>query len=235
MKITILLSCLIVISAIAAHESRADGAVVDKVYHPYVLPNERELEWRMTSRKRDGEEVLTHRFGFGHSVSEYVSVEGYLIGERDDDNSFGLQSYEIEARWMITEQGKYWGDWGMLFELEKEHKRNNWEYSTALLFEKEFGRTSLTMNLFALYEWGEDISNEWETEFRLKYRYRWLPQIQPAIEIYSGEDFVGVGPAFMGIQRFSGQKQLKWEAGFITEVSKGTSDNTFRVALEYEF
>ena len=27
----------------------ADGIVVDKVYHPYVLPFERELEWRLLS------------------------------------------------------------------------------------------------------------------------------------------------------------------------------------------
>lgn len=136
---------------------------------------------------------------------------------------------------MITEQGRYWADLGMLFELEKEHQQDNWETSAAVLVEKEFGRTSLTMNLFAIFEWGEDLDAEWESEFRLKYRYRWLPQIQPAIELYMGEDYSGIGPAFMGIQRYDGQKQLKWEAGFIYEVSNSGTDKTFRLALEYEF
>lgn len=104
-----------------------------------------------------------------------------------------------------------------------------------MLVEKEFGGTSLTMNLFAIFEWGEDLDAEWESEFRLKYRYRWLPQIQPAIELYMGEDYSGIGPAFMGIQRYDGQKQLKWEAGFIYEVSNSGTDKTFRLALEYEF
>jgi hypothetical protein len=46
---------------------------------------------------------------------------------------------------MVTEQGQYWADWGMLFELEKQHNRDNWELITGALFEKEFGRTSLTI------------------------------------------------------------------------------------------
>jgi hypothetical protein len=43
-----LLYCLFSISI-----SWADGIQVGKVYHPYVLANERELEWRLTSRQND--------------------------------------------------------------------------------------------------------------------------------------------------------------------------------------
>jgi hypothetical protein len=32
-----------------------------------------------------------------------------------------------------------------------------------------------------------------------------------------------------------GQKQLKWEAAFISEISNAGKDHTLRVALEYEF
>ena len=39
-----------------------------------------------------------------------VTVEGYLLGGRDADDNFGLNSYEIEARWMLTDQGQYWAD-----------------------------------------------------------------------------------------------------------------------------
>ena len=40
---------------------------------------------------------------------------------------------------MLTEQGQYSADWGLLFELEKDRILNNWELTTGLLFEKEFG------------------------------------------------------------------------------------------------
>jgi hypothetical protein len=219
----------------SSREAIADGMVVDKVYHPYVLPNEREFEWRLMNRQTEQHSLLGQRIAFGQSISETVMLEGYLIGEKTRDEDFGLQAYEIEIRWMMTEQGEFWADWGMLFEIEKQHRSNDWEVTTGIIFEKEFGRTSLTLNLFGIYEWGETVQDEIEMEFRLKYRYRWLPQIQPAIEVYTGEDFFGIGPAFMGIQRFDGQKQLKWEAGFITELSNSGRDHSLRLTLEYEF
>ncbi|MBA6234123.1 MULTISPECIES: hypothetical protein [unclassified Colwellia] len=213
----------------------ADGVVVDKVYHPYVLPNEKEVEWRLLSHQTDNTNDLAQRFAYGQSVFDNMMVELYIVGERDVDGNFGVSAYEIETRWMLTEQGEYWADWGMLFEVEKEHNKDSWEVTSGLLFEKEIGRTSLSINAFLIYEWGNDIQNEIEMEFRAQYRYRWLPQFQPAIELYSGEDYVGIGPAFMGIQRFAGQKQLKWELGFITGLNGKSKDHILRVAIEYEF
>jgi len=213
----------------------ADGVVVDKVYHPYVLPNEREVEWRLLSHQKDSGNALAQRFAFGHAVSSNVTLEAYLVAERDESGHFKLMSYELETRWMVTEQGEYWLDWGMLFEIEKEHQEKKWELTTGILVEKEFGRTSLTFNAFIIYEWGEDITNEFETEIRVQYRYRYMEQFQPAIELYSGENYIGLGPAFMGIQRFDGQKQLKWEMAFITGLNGEDKDHILRMAIEYEF
>ncbi|MDX2370235.1 MAG: hypothetical protein QNK36_17805, partial [Colwellia sp.] len=155
--------------------------------------------------------------------------------ERDVNDDFSLTSYELEARWMLTEQGEYWADWGLLFEIEKEQRQKNWEVTSGVIVEKEFGRTSLTFNAFIIYEWGNTILSEFETEFRLQYRYRYLEQLQPAIELYSGENYLGIGPAFMGVQRFDGQKQLKWEMGFITGVDSRSKGHILRLAIEYEF
>jgi len=213
----------------------ADGVVVDKVYHPYVLPNEREVEWRLFSRKDSENNKLAQRFAYGQSLTDTVMLELYLVGERDIDGDFSLTAYELEARWMLTEQGEYWADWGLLFEIEKNQSQNNWEVTSGVLVEKEFGRTSLTFNGFFIYEWGNTIVSEIETEFRLQYRYRYLEQFQPAIELYSGENYLGVGPAFMGLQRFAEQKQLKWEIGFITGLDSRSKGHVLRVAIEYEF
>ena len=230
------LNCmLILLLGLISKQVQADGTSVDKVYHPYVLANEREFEWRFTSRKNDDGNVLSQRIAYGHALSEYFMIEAYIIGERDENDDFGLQAYELEGRWMLTDQGQYWADWGLLFEIEKQHRSDAYEVSTGLLFEKEFDRTSLTLNALLIYEWGKDIQNEFESEFRLKYRYRWLPEFQPAFEIYTGEDYVGMGPAFMGIHRYQGQKQLKWELGFIAGLNGDDKDHTLRFTLEYEF
>ena len=213
----------------------ADGVVVDKVYHPYVLPNEREVEWRLLSHKESENNNLAQRFAYGQSLTDTIMLELYLVGERDINDDFSLSSYELEARWMLTEQGEYWADWGLLFEIEKVQRQKNWEVTSGVLVEKEFGRASLTFNAFIIYEWGKTIVSEFETEFRLQYRYRYLEQLQPAIELYSGQNYLGIGPAFMGIQRFDGQKQLKWDVGFITGLDSRSKGHILRVAIEYEF
>ncbi len=215
--------------------AQADNFTVDKVYQPYVLPFEREFEWRLTSRQNDNGNVLMQRFSFGHALSEFVILEAYIVGARDENQDFGVEGYELELRWMITEQGRYWADWGTLFELEKQHNTNDWEVKAGLLTEKEFGQFSLTTNVTLVYEWGETVANEWESEFKAKFRYRWLPEVQPGVEVYVAEDFIGVGPAFMGIKRFDRQKQLKWELGFIAGLNGDSKDHTLRMSLEYEF
>ena len=215
--------------------AHADGMVVDKVYHPYVLPFEREVEWRFVSHQTDSGNILAQRLGLGGAINDTMALEGYLVGERDDNGDFGLQAYELELRWQLIEQGRLWADWGALFELEKQHTKDVFEATTGFVVEKEIDRASLTLNAFLVYEWGQDIENEWESEFRAQYRYRYRAAFQPAIEMYLGEDFVGIGPGFIGLHRFDGQKQLKWEAGFITEISQSEKNHSFRMALEIEF
>lgn len=213
----------------------ADGNPVDKVYHPLVVANERKVEWRLTSRQTDEKNVLAQRFAYGQAITEYLIIEGYISAERDVSDDFGLQGFELEARYMLTDQGQYWADWGVLFEFEKQHDSNTFEVTSGLLFEKEFVHTSLTLNALLIYEWGANVQNEVETEFRLQYRYRFMPEVQPAIEIYTGQDFVGIGPAFMGVHRYEGIKQLKWELAFIAGLNGKDKDHTLRFALEYEF
>ena len=225
----------IALCAVFSSNGYADNFTVDKVYHPYVLPFEREFEWRLTSRQNDDGNVLMQRFSFGHALSEFMILETYLVGARDENQDFGLESYEVELRWMMTEQGRYWADWATLFELEKQHNTDDWAVKAGILTEKEFGQFSLTTNISLVYEWGQTVENEWESEFKAKFRYRWIPEVQPGLEMYVAEDFIGVGPAFMGIKRFDRKKQLKWELGFIAGLNGDSKDHTLRMSLEYEF
>lgn len=213
----------------------ADGIVVDKVYHPYVVANEREIEWRLLSSQTDTVNRLGQRIGFGYSIAEDVAIEAYMIGERDEQGDFDLSAFEFEARLMLSEQGQYWADWGAVFEFERNTLANSYELTSGLITEKEFQKTSLTLNLFLIYEQGDTIDNELESEFRAKYRYRYMPEFQPAIELYAGENFVGLGPALMGVHRINGQEQIKYEIGFITEIAHSGKDHSFRLAIEYEF
>lgn len=222
-----------------APQAQADGIVVDKVYDPYVQPLETEIEWRALAMRDDEQDDLDslqlHRLGLGRSFGERWFGEVYLIGERDEDESFDLEGVELEAKRQLTEQGEYAADWGLLFELEKERSEDQWEAAAALIAAREWGRWVGTANLFAIYEWGSDIDNEFESQLRLQARYRLSEAFEPALELYAGQDTVGIGPVASGVQRFTGARQLYWEFGLIQGITGDSPDQTLRLLLEYEF
>lgn len=218
----------------------ADGIVVDKVYDPYVQPLETEVEWRAVAMRDDEQDDLDsrqlHRLGLGRSFGERWFGEVYLIGKRDEDESFDIEGVELEAKKQLTAQGEYAADWGLLFELEREYgEEDKWEAATALITAREWGRWVGTANLFALYEWGDDIDNEFESQLRLQARYRLAEVFEPALELYAGQDTVGIGPVARGGLRFAGARRLYWEVGLIQGVTDDSPDQTLRLLLEYEF
>ncbi|MFC4654244.1 hypothetical protein ACFO3I_04295 [Rheinheimera marina] len=216
----------------------ADGRVVDKVYHPYVNALEREFEYRYFYQRQSdhpNNNAMGQKLGYGFSVSDRMALELYLNAERIHPDDYRLSGYEAELRWMLTEQGQYSADWALLFELERQNNDDNYELTTGVLVEKEFGPTSLTVNALLVYEWGQTLKDEIESEFRAQYRYRYLPALQPSIELYSGEKYKGAGPGFMGVHKFSTMQQLKWEAAVVFAIDNQTVDKTIRFALEFEF
>jgi hypothetical protein len=216
----------------------ADGRVVDKVYHPYVQPLEREFEYRYVYQRQPNhpnDNDIAQQVGYGFTLTDTTAMALYLIGERTPDEKYQLTGYEAEVRWMLTEQGQLSWDYGMLFELERADEERNYEFTTGLLMEKEFPVTSLAINALLVHEWGETVDTEWEAEFRLQYRYRYLPWLQPSLEVYSGEDYNGMGPGFMGVHKFTPMRQLKWEAAWVFPLDSETINNTARFALRYEF
>lgn len=208
----------------------ADDLAVDKVYHPYVQPLEREVEWRMVAA--DGDHL--QRLGIGRSVNDRVFVEGYLLAAEEDD-TFRLEGYELETRIQLSEQGEYAVDWGMMVELEKAHQEDEWELATALLMEKQWGRWVGAANLWLEYEWGDEVQDEFETAVALQTRYRLSPKFEPAIEFYGGENTRALGPVAMGDVRFAAGKKLHWETGVLFGLSKKTPDTILRLLAEYEF
>ena len=210
---------------------QADGVAIDKIYHPYVQPHEREIEWRMI----DYDGIQKHRVGLKKSFVGNFYIEGYFIGKDTEEDSLSLTAHEVELLWQLTEQGEYSADWGVLFELEKEQHENNWEFSTGAIVEKEWGRWTGTANLYAIYEWGDTIKNELESALALQARYRYSRLFEPALEFYGGEDTRGLGPVIMGDIRVGPGKKIHWETGAIIGLDSKIPDKTWRFVAEFEF
>jgi hypothetical protein len=229
---------LLTLLPLFSQSALADGSVIDKIYHPYVDALENELEFRSIFQDKqaglDNPKEI-HRLALGRSIGESLFGEVYLIGNKSRSGSFDLEAYEFELKWQLTEQGEYAADWGVLFEFEKEIDEDAQEVAVGLFAEKEFGRWSGTANLFLIREWGEDIENEYETALSLQARYRYSRSFEPAIELYTGQDTTGIGPAVIGNFALGTRKSLNWEAGLILGIDNESPDQTFRFLLEYEF
>jgi len=222
----------------AARAVSADGTVIDKVYHPYVQALEHEIELRASIEdggNTSANDRQTWRLGYGQSISDNWFGELYLIAGQSSSESFRVEQYELEALWQLTEQGEYPVDVGMLFEYEHDRSADVMEISTGLLLEKEWQRWTGTANIYAIYEYGSDIRNEFETAAALQLRYRYSRQFEPALEYYKSEDIVALGPVVMGAWSLGQARQLRWEAGMINAIDSDTPDRTFRLLLEYEF
>ncbi|MGB5584002.1 MAG: hypothetical protein WBO93_10470 [Gammaproteobacteria bacterium] len=230
-----IVSGLILGSSLFMSDAAADGLAIDKVYHPYVQPLEREIEFRwLRFNTKDSGKNDIYRLGYGQSLSADWFAEIYIIGGNEQDE-LSADAYELEAKWQLTEQGEFSADWGLLFELEREADRPNWEFSTSLLVAKEWGRTVGTANLGLAFESGSDIEDELESFAALQLRYRYSRALEPALELYSGQNTLGAGPVLMGEQRFGIRKKLHWEFGTIFGISDETPDTTLRALAEFEF
>ncbi len=215
----------------------SDGSSIDKVYHPYVVETEREIEWRTVfqSDAKDRFSQQIQRLGLGYSFTDSLFTEIYIIGERLPQNNFKIAQLEFEALWQLTEQGEYEYDWGLLFELESRTKEKIWDLSTGLLIERSWGRWTGTANIALEYEWGEDIQNEFETSFATQFRYRYQPSFEPAIEFYQSQNTTAIGPVIMGNLRFGSAKKLHWELGVLFGLKDNTANETLKTIIEYEF
>ena len=214
------------------------AAAVDKVYHPYVEPQERELEYRVTgySDGDDNRDFQTHRLGFGYGISNRIAVEAYLIGEKYAGDALQLEAYELELRWQLNEQGAEWLDGAMLFEVEHADDGSYSEIGAGFIAEKELDQHwSATANVIARYEFGDEVSDKLEGEAVAQVRYRLSQPLEPALEAYWDEDIIAFGPAALGVLPLGGRNRLKWEAAALLAVEHDIADKIFRASLEWEF
>lgn len=216
----------------------ADGITIDKVYHPYVQPLEREVELRWLQFNDDtSNNNQVYRLGLGQSFTDTLFAEVYVVTEKNNDSDDSrISAYEAELKWQLTEQGEYSADWGLLFELENQTDDSILDAAATLLVEQEWGgRYVGTANLSLGFEVGGDIDSEMESAAAMQIRYRYSRALEPALELYISPATLGLGPVLMGDKRFEAGKQLHWEFGIIAGLSEKTPNATLRALMEYEF
>jgi hypothetical protein len=123
-----------------------------------------------------------------------------------------------------------------LFEAEMGYGVERYAVAAGVLWEKELGqRWVAAANALVEFEFGEGISDEFETAFRGQLRYLAGPALEPAVELYLDDQDHAFGPALMGALRLAPGRQLHWELGFLLGLDAATPDSSLRAAIEFEF
>jgi len=221
----------------AALMTAGNTFAVDKVYHPYVEPSERELAYRVTGFK-DGDgraDTQVHRFGVGYGVTDHVAIDAYFIGTKEGGDTLKVEAYALELLWQLNEQGADWLDTALQFELE--HAEGDYtELSVGFISEKEISaRWSAAANFIAHYETGPKPKDDFEGEMAAQIRYRFFPQFEPAAEAYWDENVIAVGPAAVGMLQLDEHNRLKWQAAALQSTKQTWAHRIFRLSLEWEF
>lgn len=216
--------------------SWADGSVVGQIYAPYVQPLEREIEFVWVDDHRTQGSLLPSarwaKLGYGSSWWDGIYSEFSVTRVDEDGNRY--EQVELENVWQLTEQGEYRSDWGVMLELETTLGRDAHEVTFGLLNSIDWGKVTLLTNVRVAQEWGGDIDDELETALAMQARYRSGRSFEPSIELFVGEDTLSLGPGATGIVKYSGGRQIRWNAALLKGFAAG-SDYSVKLELEYEF
>jgi high-affinity iron transporter len=231
--------------AIGSHPqaSRADHVV----YSPLVEEGEKAIEFR-GHYDFDGSDALdggeAYKLELEWSPFAWWRTEALVEWESEPGEDLDATEVAWENVFQLTEQGKYWADFGLLAEYAYSLEDDGEDaIELALLAQKDFGRNEARVNL--VFEQPLESGADLEMEYRWQYRYRLDERFEPGIEMYGGLGEWGefgsfndheqqLGPAMYGKVR-TASGAFKYEAGLLFGLNDETPDATVRFLLEYEF
>jgi high-affinity iron transporter len=245
MRTAAVLPAMLLALAIAGHptDSRADHVV----YSPLVEEGEIAVELRGhydfdSSKSLDGGQAYKAEVEW--APTSWWLTEVLVKYEREPGEDIDATEIASENIFQLTEQGKYWMDFGLLAEFVyslEDGGANALEIG--LLGQKDFGQNEVRVNL--VFEQALESGADLEMEYRWQYRYRLDERFEPGIEMYGGLGEWGefgsfndheqqLGPAMFGKFRTS-KGAIKYELGLLFALTDETPDTTVRFLLEYEF
>jgi len=205
------------------------------VYEPYVEYGEKEMELYMQYTD-DSNDVIDgsqqYVLEFAHGIRPNLFVEAKVIFDKYSDSDLDTKAIGVEAIYQVTEQGQYIVDVGLLAEVVYSIDDSEIEeVEFGPLLSHDFGASTLTANIIAEYEREE---KKIEGGLNLQWKWRYSSDMEPAVELYTNEYVTIAGPVLMGEIK-TGQTKLGYQVGWLAGIDNASPDNTFKLALEYEF
>ena len=212
------------------------------VYSPYVTEGQSEVEVR-GHEQYDGDPALNteraYAVSIAHAFTDWWHPEIYLGSyEREPGGPNQLQGYEFENIFQLSEQGRYWADFGFIA---------SYEYNTqpgvpgvlefGPLFEKHNGRVMQRLNFIWEKELGGGADGRYAFRATYAATYSFTHGFAPGLEAYyrPGDDSRQLGPALYGEITSEHGNELEYSVAYLLGLNRGAPDRVLAVRLEYEF
>jgi hypothetical protein len=238
---------LMVLMIVSPREARAEF----KVYSPYIVQGELELETRGIvsadkDKKKDGNKTFIYEISYSPTARWYTAalLEQAQEHEPGKNNDLRLDSVAWENILLLTEPGQYWLDAALYLEYEKGLKSADaHQLEGKLLLEKTLGRWTFTANpIFVKPIGGGEHGTQFEYAWATRYRFR--PELEPGFEAFGAigridaadnlsDQVHQIGPDIRGAFRL-GSGKLLYNAGYLLGITDAAPSGAFKFELEYE-
>jgi hypothetical protein len=222
---------------------------LDEVYSPNAEYRELSLEYNGSRTFDDHPGVgknndQEHEFAIEAGVTPRLTLEVSGGFSHEPGSNFRQEDYEVEGRYMFTNQGENWVDAGMLLAYDfatQSHEPDSLE--TKLLLQKDVGKFTSTMNVGFEQTLGKNSGGTGGPDYVLLWnnRYRFNEMFQPGIELQSD---LGQGPI---LSKFNEQEHyigpavygklfdhFNYQAAWLFGASDAASQSAARLLVEYE-
>lgn len=222
-----------------AGQVRADDFIV---YSPYVIASQSEIEMRgyhYTDPRPDigGSAAAV---SIAHVVGGWWKPEFYVLRYQQSPGSRGgLQGYEFENTFELTDRGKYFADLGFLAAYEHNTVAGTAdavEFGPLLGFTS--GRFAHIVNLIGEKQVGAGASGHYAFRYSYSGVYAISQALRPGIEAYArpADHAYQVGPIMAGEWHLRGTtSNLEYRVGVVLGVNSDAPRQTWLARLEYEF
>lgn len=215
---------------------------------PGVTQGEREIDFKYGSiRQSDGSLKQAASIGFGYGVTDRWFTEVYLrYAKLSGGEGRQFDAWEFENRYLLTEQGKYPVDIGLVAELEiTRAKEDPNSFRFGPMFQTEFGRWQLNGNVLFARKFNDGLPHTTEKDYQWQVKYRWKPALEFGFQGFGefgsrdADDEGGAhgdrwGPAVFGKVSLGGGRAMVYNAAWLIGTAPAAG-HTLRMQVEYEF
>ena len=212
------------------------------VYSPYVIATQSEVELRgyAYSDARSDHSGNASELSIAHAFTGWWKPEIYVAKYQNAGGGHGgLQGYELENTFQLTQPGKHWADLGFLASYERKTTAGATDaVEFGPLIEATYRRFAHIVNLIWEKEVGGGAGGHYEFRYSYSGTYAVSKALRPGVEFYGrpSDHAYQAGPIVAGEWHIPGTTgNFEYRVGAVLGINAEAPRQTWLARLEYEF